>query len=145
MPYREIDIEGQRVHLDAVASLYAWGIQIIAGIFTTGNMLLGWVLVLAPNRLATLGFQQVLMIASARVWGTVFIASGLVGLFGQLQHRRWPTRLAHGLSGFMCLWWAGAFTAAAVHDPRSGLTGVVAYGYIIALTHLTLAIVSPHR
>lgn len=129
-----------------VGNLYAWAVSLIATLMAVGNVALGAVLVAAPQRLSLASFNYITAgrWGGAMAWGAGFTASGLVALFGQYTHRKWPTRVSHSASAIGCVWWVLAFAVAATRSPAAGLTGCVAYG-IIGVVHAVVAVVSPHR
>ena len=126
---------------------YAWAVSVIATVFAVGNIGLGWVLLAAPQRLRGVSFTYILHVAPAWLWGAGFVTSGAVALFGQYTHRLYPARLAHTASAVACIFWAVAFAYAAFAPGGEGvsLTGVIAYGVVIGVTHAVLAVVTPHE
>ena len=121
---------------------YAWAISMIACMLACGNIRLGMVLMLAPERVQGPSFTYVLEAGSPAAWGRGFILAGIIAVFGQFAGRKWPARLGHGWSAAMCLWWVGCFALGGYHVPTSSLTGCVAYG-IICAAHVAIAAVPP--
>lgn len=127
------------------ARLYGLFLALLASLFALGQVGLGLVLAVWPERVNPPSFMYILQAGTPGQWGAAFIAAGVVGLVGQWTHHQWPTRLAHWASCALCWYWGGAFLLAARDDQRAGFTGVVAYGLIIGTAHLITGIAAPHR
>lgn len=127
-------------------SSWEWAVAVLGGVLAVGNIFLGLALTFGSRtRTSGVSFRFLLEVVGPEVWGAMFVATGCLGLVGQLR-RLWGAALVgHFAAGLFCSYWSYCFVRAALEDDRASLTGVAAYGTLAAL-HLVVSVTSqPHR